>query len=141
MCQKLGWTKIAEAIHCNSVCNHKLCFSISAVRYCTVWKHLHIFRPASWVWVCVGLCLSQLVWVCTVHSASQTHATKSALCFRNNDFFFANAFECKSVRQTLARIRHISSLQDIRLYLHPMILLRYRNFHNKCMIFAKLPFS
>lgn len=44
-----------QAIHCNSVCNHKLCFSISAVRYCTVFSHPFIYSDC--LMRCVRLCI------------------------------------------------------------------------------------
>lgn len=44
-----------QAIHCNSVRNHKLCFSISAVRYCTVFSHPFIYSDC--LMRCVRLCV------------------------------------------------------------------------------------
>lgn len=105
------------------------------MRYSTVFSiHMYISRHVLDLATCTHNVISSLE-----SRAGRVINALHVYLLRQLQFLIPPEYEvfCKP----LARIRHISSLQGVRLYLHPMILLRYCNFHNKCMIFAKLPLS
>lgn len=154
-CTLIHWYTDIE--HCSSVCNHKLCFSISTVRYCTVLYHPRTFFDFSAALLPSVALFTYLK--CTQSSAYQTvaepgvHKTTTAMhntymvlrtsvkarCFRCSHFFLSS-YACEAIQsvcQTLARIEHISSLQVVHSFEFTSydFIMRYRNFHNKCTAF------